>query len=100
MDHCNGFARWLLIAAIVLVSGCATNTITGRSQFMLVSEDTAMKGAVSAYSNMIGQFNKKNQVETGTPRVARVKEITNRLVAEAVRDYLRHPRRGVARLKD
>lgn len=85
MDHCNGFARWLLVAAIVLVSGCATNTITGRSQFMLVSEDTAVKGAVSAYSNMIGQFNKKNKVETGTPRVARVKEITNRLVAEAVR---------------
>ena len=52
---------------------------------MLVSEDAAVKGSVSAYSNMIGQFSKKDQVETGTPRVARVREITNCLVAEAVR---------------
>lgn len=85
MDFGHGFARSLLVAAIVLVSGCATNTITGRSQFMLVSEETAVQGAVSAYSNMIGQFSKKNKVETDTPRIARVKEITNRLVAEAVR---------------
>ncbi|MGE0559100.1 MAG: M48 family metallopeptidase [Burkholderiales bacterium] len=85
MGLCNRLARWLPVAAIVLVSGCATNTITGRSQFMLVSEDTAVKGAVSAYSNMIGEFSKKNKVETGTPRVARVREITNRLIAEAVR---------------
>ncbi len=85
MDCCDRFARRLLIAAIVLVSGCATNSITGRSQLMLVSEDAAVKGSISAYSNMIGQFSKKDQVETGTPRVARVREITNRLVAEAVR---------------
>lgn len=85
MDCCDRFVRWLVVAAIVLVSGCATNSITGRSQLMLVSEDAAVKGAVSAYSDMMGQFSKKAQVETGTPRVARVREITNRLVAEAVR---------------
>ena len=85
MDCCDRFAHWLVLAAIVLVSGCATNSITGRSQLMLVSEDAAVKGSVSAYSNMMGQFSKKDQVETGTPRVARVREITNRLVAEAVR---------------
>jgi Zn-dependent protease with chaperone function len=85
MDCCDRVARWLVVAAVVLVSGCATNSITGRSQLMLVSEDTAVKGSVSAYSNMMGQFSKKDQVETGTPRAARVREITNRLVAEAVR---------------
>ena len=85
MDSCDRFARGLVVAAVVLFSGCATNSITGRSQLMLVSEDAAVKGAVSAYSSMIGQFSKKDQVETGTPRVARVREITNRLVAEAVR---------------
>jgi len=77
--------RWLVVAACVLASGCTTNTITGRSQFMLVSEETAVKGSVSAYSSMIGQLSSKNKVETGTPRVERVREITNRLVAEAVR---------------
>lgn len=85
MDCCNRFTRWLVVAAIVLVSGCATNSITGRSQLMLVSEDTAVKGSLSAYSNMIGDLSKKAQIETGTPRVERVREITNRLVAEAVR---------------
>lgn len=85
MNRLDRFSRWLVIVAVLLFSGCATNTITGRSQLMLVSEDTAIKGSVSAYSNMMGEFSKKAQVETGTPRVERVREITNRLVAEAVR---------------
>lgn len=85
MSLCNRFARWLVVAAIVLCSGCATNTITGRSQFMLVSEEYAVSGAGSAYANMIGELSKKNSIETDTPRVARVRDITNRLVAEAVR---------------
>ena len=80
-----GFARGLLIALLALASGCATNTITGRSQLMLMSEESAIQGAVSAYSSMIGQFSKKNQVEVASPRVERVREITNRLIAEAVR---------------
>ncbi len=85
MDRFRGFSRWLLIALIALASGCATNTITGRSQLMLMSEDSAIQGAVSAYSNMIGEFSKKNRVEVASPRVTRVREITNRLIAEAVR---------------
>jgi len=59
--------------------------MTGRSQLLMVSEQAAMSGSAAAYSNMIGQFNKKNKIETNTPRVERVKEITNRLIAEAVR---------------
>jgi Zn-dependent protease with chaperone function len=85
MDCCDRLTRWLVVVAVVLVSGCATNSITGRSQLMLVSEDTAVKGSLSAYSSMIGDLSKKAQIETGTPRVERVREITNRLVAEAVR---------------
>jgi Zn-dependent protease with chaperone function len=85
MNRINGFARGLLIALLALASGCATNTITGRSQLMLMSEESAIQGAVSAYSSMIGQFSKKNQVELASPRVTRVREITNRLIAEAVR---------------
>ncbi|MDH4293446.1 MAG: M48 family metallopeptidase [Betaproteobacteria bacterium] len=85
MQTVSGFRRALLLGLIVLAPGCATNTITGRSQLMLVSEEAAVQGAVSAYANMMGQFSKKNKVETGTPRAARIKEITNRLVAEAVR---------------
>lgn len=75
----------LLLTLVIIVSGCATNTMTGRSQLMLVSEESAVQGATSAYSSMIGQFSKKNKVETNTARVARIKEISNLLIAEAVR---------------
>jgi Zn-dependent protease with chaperone function len=78
-------ARGLVIAAAAVLTGCATNTMTGRSQLMLVSEQQAIKGSVSAYSGMIGGFARKKKLELATARVRRVKEITNRLVAEAVR---------------
>lgn len=79
--------RSVLAAALLLsaLAGCATNTITGRSQLVLVSEEQAIRGSASAYSNMIGQYAKKGKVIAGTPRAERIREITNRLVAEAVR---------------
>lgn len=79
-------ARWgLLLAVLALASGCATNTLTGRNQLMLVSEESAISGSASAYANMMGDYGKKKQIETGTERAAKVREITNRLIAEAVR---------------
>jgi len=77
--------RIALALAIVLASGCATNTMTGRDQFVLVSEETAIKGSASAYSSMIGGLAKKQKLEAASPRAERVKEITNRLIAQAVR---------------
>jgi predicted Zn-dependent protease len=59
--------------------------MTGRNQLMLVSEQQAIKGSASAYSGMIGGLARKKKLELSTARVQRVKEITNRLVAEAVR---------------
>jgi predicted Zn-dependent protease len=79
-------SRWLAVAALIsALAGCATNTITGRSQLALVSEEQAISGSASAYSNMIGQYSKKGKVIVGTPRAERIRDITNRLVAEAVR---------------
>ncbi len=74
---------WLLLA--VLASGCATNTITGRSQLMMVSEQSAISGSASAYSRMVGGLAQKGKIEKDTPRALRVKEITDRLIAQAVR---------------
>jgi len=88
-DHAMRRSGWrrLFAVAVLLsaVAGCATNTITGRSQLVLVSEEQAISGSASAYSNMIGQYAKKGKVIAGTPRAERIREITNRLVAEAVR---------------
>lgn len=76
------FAAALLLA---LLSGCATSSLTGRSQFMVVSESHAISGSASAYRSMIGGLSRKGKVEAGTPRAERVKAITDRLIAQAVR---------------
>lgn len=76
---------WLLACAIAALQGCATNTITGRSQFMVVSEQQAINSSSAAYSRMMDGLSSKKKLETGTPRVARVHEITERLIAQAVR---------------
>jgi predicted Zn-dependent protease len=75
----------LILAAAALVTACSTNPITGRSQLMLVSEDTAEKQSASAYAQMVGQLNKKRQIESGTARVQQVQAITDRLIAQAIK---------------
>jgi len=72
----------LLCAAL---AGCATNPITGRNQLMLVSEDYAIGGSAAAYRSMMGQLGSRGKIDTGTARVAQIHEITDRLIAQAVR---------------
>ncbi len=52
---------------------------------MVVSEQQAINSSSAAYSRMMGGLSEKKKLETGTPRVERVKEITDRLIAQAVR---------------
>lgn len=75
----------LLPLAVVLAAGCTTSPLTGRSQLMVVSEDMAVSQSAAAYTQMMADLDKKKQVETGTPRAAKVREITDRLVGQAVR---------------
>ena len=75
----------LSVAAMVLLAACTTNPITGRSQLMVVPESMAIRESTSAYSQMVGGLAKKNQIETGTARAERVRAITDRLIAQAVR---------------
>jgi len=72
----------LLCAAL---AGCATNPITGRNQLMLVSEDYAIGGSAAAYGSMMGQLGSRGQIDTSSARVAQIHEITDRLIAQAVR---------------
>ncbi len=52
---------------------------------MIVSDRMAVTQSAAAYSQMMGQLDKRKQIETGTPRADRVREITDRLIAQAVR---------------
>jgi predicted Zn-dependent protease len=82
MPRAQKFFSMILLA---LAAGCAQNPLTGRSQLMLVSESQAVSGSAAAYSQMMGQLDKKKQIESATPRVDKVREITERLIAQAVR---------------
>src|SRR5687767_12088838 len=74
-----------LSLAVVVLAGCTTNPMTGRSQFMVVSDRMAMSQSAAAYSSMMGQLGKKKQIEADSERAKKVREITDRLIAQAVR---------------
>ena len=75
----------LTLAGVMILSACSTNPITGRSQFMIVSENMAVTQSAAAYSQMMGGLAKKQQVEDDSPRAQKVRSITERLIAQAVR---------------
>ncbi|HSA90759.1 MAG TPA: M48 family metallopeptidase [Burkholderiales bacterium] len=73
------------LVLLVFLAGCTTSSITGREQYLVVSESQAVSQSAAAYSQMMADLGKKKKIETGTPRVQKVKEITDKLVKEAVR---------------
>ena len=73
------------LAGVMVLSACSTNPITGRSQFMIVSENMAVTQSAAAYSQMMGGLSKKKQIEADSPRAEKVRGITERLIAQAVR---------------
>jgi predicted Zn-dependent protease len=74
-----------LLAASALLSGCESNPITGRSQLMLVSESMAVTESAAAYSQMMGDLGKKKQIEANSARAQKVRDITDHLVAQAIK---------------
>ena len=73
------------ILAFLVLTACAENPVTGRREFVVVSEEQAIQSSAVAYREMMGQLEKKNQVESGTARAARVRAIADRLIAQATR---------------
>ena len=75
----------LLLAACALLAGCQANPITGRSQLTVVSEEMAINSSASAYLSMMGGLSKKKQIEGDSARAHKVRDITDRLVAQAIK---------------
>ncbi len=70
----------------VLLAACAT-TPTGRSQLMLVSPDSAIQASAEAYPKMMEKYRREGKLNNDPAQVRRVKEITGRLIAVAMRDF-------------
>lgn len=82
--------RWqatasLLLALILLLAGCTTNPVTGRSQLMLVSEDSAIVASRQAYVEMLLPAREEGRIDSDSRTKQRVLAITGPLVAQAVR---------------
>ena len=81
----NNFSFFsLLIAAVLTLSGCATNEITGRSQVTIGSEDSLIAETAQMYAAMKNDYAAKRALVSG-PQKARVDGITNRLIEQAVK---------------
>jgi predicted Zn-dependent protease len=80
--------RQLLLGllALTLLPACTTSP-TGRTQFMLVSPESAIVESRKAYLSTVSELDKENKL-LDDPRMAdRVQTITGRLVTEAVALY-------------
>lgn len=73
------------LAALLILAGFAESPVTGLREFVVVSEEQAIQSSSVAYREMMSQLEKKKQVESGTPRAARVRAIADRLIAAAAR---------------
>lgn len=77
--------RRLLAAAatVLLLASCATN-IAGRSQLMLVSEQSAIAQSKQAYVQTMSKLGSEGKLVSDPALVKRVNTITGRLIAQAV----------------
>jgi len=75
-----------LALTLIALAGCQANPITGRNQLLIVSDSQAISASASAYTQMMGDLGKKKQIlEHGTARVRQVEQITDRLIAQAIK---------------
>ena len=75
----------LALALAAALAGCESNPITGRRQLMIVPESLALSESAAAYGQMMGQLGKKKQIEVDSARALKVRDITDRLVAQAIK---------------
>jgi len=68
----------------VLLMACATSP-TGRRQFMIVSEDTAISASKQAYVEMLKPYEQQGKIDNDPALKKRVYEITGRLIAQAIK---------------
>jgi predicted Zn-dependent protease len=73
----------LFILSLALF-GCATNPVTGRSQFMLVSEEKAISASSEAYVQMLAPLDNEGKIDSDPAMATRVNQITAKLIAQAI----------------
>ena len=72
------------LCLIAVLTGCKSNPISGRHQFMIVPEDMAISESNKAYKAMLTPIKSEGKLNTDPVMLERVKTITSRLVAQAI----------------
>jgi predicted Zn-dependent protease len=79
----------LVVAASLAASliACQENPVSGRKQLVLVSEDQAQAASAQAYTQTLSEAQKRGKLSSDAALNARVKRITDRLIAQAGNMY-------------
>jgi len=75
----------LVVTALLAASlvACQANPVSGRKQLVLVSEEQAQASSAQAYVQTLAEAQKQGKLSTDAALNARVKRITDRLIAQA-----------------
>jgi predicted Zn-dependent protease len=75
----------ILIAAALActLAACQTNSVSGRKQLILVSEEQAQQSSSKAYAQTLTDARGKGKLNADAALTARVKHITDRLIGQA-----------------
>lgn len=74
----------VLFGLVMLLNGCATNKITGRSQTMIISDEAAAQQSHQAYAQLINEAAQKRTLDHDTYQLNRVLSIAKPLIAQAI----------------
>jgi predicted Zn-dependent protease len=79
----------IVLTALVAVglAGCQANPVSGRKQFVLVSEAQAQASSAQAYTQTLTDAQKSGKISNDAALNARVKRITDRLITQAAVMY-------------
>jgi predicted Zn-dependent protease len=76
--------RLLIACALVALAACETNPVTGRKQFIVVSEDEAIAASAQAYGQMLQPLQQQGKLDNDPAVTARIVGITERLIPPAI----------------
>lgn len=82
----NFLRKPLLATALLLLAAACVTSPTGRTQLMLVSEETAIKSSRQAYAQEMGKYQREGKLVTDPRVLERMRVITQRLMAQAVKE--------------
>ena len=78
--------RAIVLAMLVssLTAGCATNSITGRTQLQIASDESVIRESKTWYRSVMNEYHAKGQLKAKPEVVQRAVNISNRLIDQAV----------------